>query len=164
MSSHNHCGECSACCDRLRVSEITWMGDDGKPRDTLCDKYCDGCTIYEERPQMCAKFECLWLKINNTEGRDLPISLRPDSCDVMVTAMFEDGVGHIIMDELRENSFDVMNMTLAQESLVTEIIALMANQTMPTALYVRSYDWDVKRINLTHEQNNNNDSVQQDQE
>ena len=70
----------------------------------------------------------------------------------MVTARFEEGVGHLLLDEVKENSFDVTNMTPDQERLVTEVTKLMANQTIPTALFVRSYDWDVKRINIQMEQ------------
>ena len=163
-SSHNHCGECNVCCDRPSIPEAVWMGDEGKPRGMLCDKWCNGCTIYEERPKMCAAFECLWLKINNSQGRDLPVELRPDNCDVMISSQFIEGVGHIIMDEVKDNSFDVMNMTPEQESLVQEIIALMANQTIPTALFKRSYDWTMARVNLSHEKKNNNDSLLQDEE
>lgn len=151
MSFHNHCGDCNACCKRFSIPEIKWMGGDAKPKDILCDKYCNGCTIYEERPKPCVDYECLWLKINSVNN-SLPVSLRPDNCDVMVTARFEEGVGHLLLDEVKENSFDVTNMTPAQKSLVTEVTKLMANQTIPTALFVRSYDWDVKRINIQMEQ------------
>ena len=127
------------------------MGGDAKPKDTLCDKYCNGCTIYEDRPKPCVDYECLWLKINSVNN-SLPVSLRPDNCDVMVTARFEEGVGHLLLDEVKENSFDVTNMTPDQERLVTEVTKLMANQTIPTALFVRNYNWKVNRINIQMEQ------------
>ena len=151
MSSYNDCGDCNACCKRFKIPEIKWMGDGGKPSNTLCNKYCNGCTIYEERPKVCADYQCLWLKINSVNN-SLPVSMRPDNCDVMVTAKFEDGVGQLLMDEVKEDSFDVTNMTPDQENLIKEVTALMANQTIPTALFVRSYDWKVNRINIQMEQ------------
>ena len=147
MSSHNSCGECTACCHRWAIPEVTWMDEDVKPKDTLCDKYCNGCTIYEERPKVCADFECVWLKINSVNN-SLPVSLRPDNCDVMVTARFDEGVGHLLLDELAAGTFDIANMTPAQTRLVMEIIKLIENQSIPTELFLRTYEWDVKKVNI----------------
>lgn len=123
------------------------MGSEGKPQNTLCDKYCSGCTIYETRPKVCATFECFWLKINR-----LPEELRPDKCNVVVSGDVKDGVGYIWLDELKENSFDITNMTPDQEHLLKEVAILMANQTIPTKLFLRSYNWKETQINIQLEQ------------
>lgn len=51
------CGECVACCRDLSVTELE------KPAYVPCDKLCDkGCSIYEERPDVCRNFHCAWIQ------------------------------------------------------------------------------------------------------
>ena len=108
------------------------------------------------------KFDCLWLKVNSING-SLPVELRPDKCHVMVHSKTEDGVGYILLEEVKENSFDIMNMTPEQERLVAEVLRLMANQTIPTELHVRTFDWKILKVNIGQKENNNAD-LQQDEE
>lgn len=51
------CGNCVACCRLPAIKELA------KPFDTLC-KFSDGkcCTIYAERPDVCRRFNCMWLQ------------------------------------------------------------------------------------------------------
>lgn len=49
------CGECRACCEIPIIEALD------KPANTLCEHWCGNCTIYEERPKVCAGFNCLWL-------------------------------------------------------------------------------------------------------
>jgi hypothetical protein len=52
------CGSCSRCCTLLEVTDV------GKSTNEWC-KHCDvdkGCTIYDDRPQMCRSFNCAWLQ------------------------------------------------------------------------------------------------------
>lgn len=53
------CGTCSACCEWPEIKAIH------KPAKTVC-KYLHkqgfNCTIYEERPKMCAEYKCSWLR------------------------------------------------------------------------------------------------------
>ena len=66
------CDGCTVCCEILEIKAID------KPAHEPC-QYCDkGCTIYRERPEVCARFECAWLAGN---WRD---ELRPDRCGVMI--------------------------------------------------------------------------------
>lgn len=51
------CGACSLCCKVLGIAALE------KPRGKWCS-HCRpgrGCTIYEERPEECRTFRCLWL-------------------------------------------------------------------------------------------------------
>jgi hypothetical protein len=51
------CGSCSSCCTILEVAAV------GKPVNQWC-QHCDagkGCTIYDDRPEMCRSFNCAWL-------------------------------------------------------------------------------------------------------
>lgn len=150
-SSDNSCGECTACCHRLPIPEVTWMGPTGKPLNTMCDKNCNGCTIYDSRPKVCADFKCLWLIINSVNN-SLPVDLRPDQCGVMVSGDSQDGKASIFLDELAEDTFDIAHMTPAQARLMVEIITLIQNQTMPTELFLHKYNWETLRINIQMEQ------------
>jgi len=51
------CGGCTLCCKLIECSALE------KPRNEVC-KFCkwnEGCTIYDEAPQMCHDFNCAWL-------------------------------------------------------------------------------------------------------
>jgi Fe-S-cluster containining protein len=52
------CGSCNCCCDILEVTAVT------KPVNELCRHWetGKGCTIYNDRPQMCRSFTCAWLQ------------------------------------------------------------------------------------------------------
>lgn len=63
------CGECNLCCQILEIDELA------KPAGLLC-KDCllgNGCAIYDDRPQVCRDFECLW-----KGDRAMAAPLRPD--------------------------------------------------------------------------------------
>jgi len=68
----NKCGECSHCCDIPIIKELK------KKAFNLCNHYCNGCTIYEKRPDECRNFECAFLQMEKVN-----IALRPDKCGVM---------------------------------------------------------------------------------
>jgi Fe-S-cluster containining protein len=49
------CGECQACCEVIGVHELK------KENWTKCQHQCSsGCGIYEERPESCKTYYCLW--------------------------------------------------------------------------------------------------------
>jgi hypothetical protein len=75
--SGNICLSCGLCCDgtligfvqleKNEVSSVTrFMEVDVVNGNGIflqpCDKYCDGCTIYSNRPNQCASFNCDLLK------------------------------------------------------------------------------------------------------
>lgn len=67
------CGTCTLCC---RVLEIRALD---KPAGILCRHNTGtGCGIYPERPEACARWHCLWRRIDA-----LPDALRPDRSGVM---------------------------------------------------------------------------------
>lgn len=50
------CGECTACCSRLKIVELN------KDVNVDCQHLCGkSCGIYNQRPQVCQDFECIWL-------------------------------------------------------------------------------------------------------
>ncbi|MCJ2069763.1 hypothetical protein MKK75_13345 [Methylobacterium sp. J-030] len=71
--SDRSCGPCTLCC---RVLEIQVLG---KPAGILCRHNTGtGCGIYRERPEICARWHCLWRRVGA-----LPDALRPDRSGVI---------------------------------------------------------------------------------
>lgn len=69
------CGTCRACCTALAVIELQ------KPDYTRCRHECaSGCAIYEQRPESCRHFFCLW----KIPGWLLQDEDRPDQLGVVV--------------------------------------------------------------------------------
>lgn len=69
----NLCGSCTLCCKLTAVPELD------KPANKWCE-HCDpkiGCQIYDERPESCKNFRCIWL------SGGLPEELRPDKSRVI---------------------------------------------------------------------------------
>lgn len=50
------CGECSVCCVQWKIPVLN------KPARMPCLHLDGDCTIYEDRPQVCATFRCGWLR------------------------------------------------------------------------------------------------------
>lgn len=63
-----------ACCTMLQIDAID------KPANVQC-RHCDnGCAIHAMKPQTCADYECAYY-----QGKDVPLSLRPDNCGIIFT-------------------------------------------------------------------------------
>ena len=75
----NKCGECTACCVSLRVDAT-----ESKEWEK-CRHLCNGCSIYNDRPETCKKFKCLWLSTQESDN-PFPEEARPDKCGVMLWA------------------------------------------------------------------------------
>ena len=69
------CGDCTLCCKVMAVNSMS------KPRGAWC-RNCTkrSCAIYDERPDDCRQFNCVWLKVET-----LPNELRPDKCGFVLT-------------------------------------------------------------------------------
>lgn len=69
------CGECFACCKILNI----YSGTLKKPADVLCPNYekGTGCTIYEQRPNECKQWFCVW-RFDDT----LPDDYSPDKINI----------------------------------------------------------------------------------
>jgi len=72
------CGDCTACCTIMPVSEIK------KPAHEACQHLAPsgGCAIYKKRPGSCFAWSCLWVL-----DRSIPEELRPDRCHVIFDMM-----------------------------------------------------------------------------
>ena len=91
LEATRQCGACTACCflPRIQKNEDGLpLLPEGKIGYTACEHLgCTGCSRYEERPNVCRDFFCLWRSghILGDERR------RPDQLGVMFTAVEYDG-------------------------------------------------------------------------
>lgn len=80
------CGTCTMCCRNLGIGD-TFRGEPfHKPAGKWCE-HCaigHGCKVYEERPDTCREFQCVYLA-GKMLGEPLDIGLRPDHCGVVVS-------------------------------------------------------------------------------
>lgn len=87
--TENKCGSCTACC---RVYAIPALD---KPAGAWC-KHCDigkGCRTYDNRPELCVDFKCLWLQSQEREAAErMPLDARPDRCKVVFSPTTKDGL------------------------------------------------------------------------
>lgn len=70
------CGDCSECCTVLAVATL------GKPTHQRCAHVRVGtraCSIYEQRPDECGRYECAWLRGMGSNSQ------RPDKVGLVVT-------------------------------------------------------------------------------
>lgn len=75
LAPGRECGDCVACCKfpAIDVPELR------KPADVLCPHNTGrGCSIYEQRPQPCRTWHCLWRRI-----AAMPDEARPDRVGVV---------------------------------------------------------------------------------
>lgn len=73
------CGGCNACCTLMKVEM-----EPPKPARERC-VHCvkGGCAIYEERPEPCRVWSCVWL-LSQDKPQRLASALRPDRSGVVL--------------------------------------------------------------------------------
>jgi len=92
----NICLSCGLCCDGTLIGFVHLDGDeipavkevmDIEEADGQgfflhpCKKYCDGCTIYDQRPKQCGKFKCGLL--NSVEQKELDFDSAVETISVV---------------------------------------------------------------------------------
>jgi len=91
IAQQRTCGTCTACCVTHSVYEFR------KRTSVSCKHICaSGCRIYEDRPQSCREFVCLWLK-GSIQGDE---ALRPDKLglvfEILPTKMASGLIAHLL--------------------------------------------------------------------
>jgi hypothetical protein len=90
VDQKRECGECNLCCKTIATRQIDQNGVEFiKPEWEWCpnaSRTGGGCEIYADRPQSCAKWECMWLMGFGTE------EMRPDKLEAIPVARDVDGV------------------------------------------------------------------------
>lgn len=83
-AASRECGECTACCVLPRIGSDEPSFPEGKLGYTPCKHLCTnggGCSIYEQRPQLCQDYSCLW-RVGIVDGDE---RRRPDNLGLMFT-------------------------------------------------------------------------------
>lgn len=73
------CGTCTLCCLLPQVPGV------GKEVNKYCPFCTHHCTIYENRPSECDRFDCTWL-VDET----VPDELKPEKCNVIFEVITEE--------------------------------------------------------------------------
>lgn len=75
------CGDCIACCEGHLIGKAHGNSfGNGKKCIFLVQKKC---TIYEDRPEVCRKYQCAWTQ------HLLPEWMKPNQCGLMVSVQDE---------------------------------------------------------------------------
>ena len=104
---NRRCGDCTACCTALSVKDM------GLAEGQKCqhEKRHGGCAIYNDRPDGCRSFECLWLQ-GGLSAKDRPdkigaiFSANADGDKLQVFELRADaakrGRAHMWIEKIRE--------------------------------------------------------------
>lgn len=117
------CGTCTECCKGyLTGNAHGYYFSKDNPCHFLDDQRCGGgCTIYENRPEICSGFQCVWLR----EKIMFPHWLRPDKSKVIITYREadykEDKIAWWSAVECGEKMDSVVLSWLVQNSIVKKI-------------------------------------------
>lgn len=107
------CGECDLCCTVLRVDEL------GKLGGRCCEHQRGGgkgCGIYENRPNICRSYRCLWLK-GGLEASD-----RPDQIGAVIDLCVGEGPAYLGIRQLHEGRFEASSRLQEIAELFRETI------------------------------------------
>ncbi len=99
----SECGTCTLCCKLMYIPELD------KPAGEWC-KHVDpqkGCKIYEDRPNVCRGFECVWLQAQKRERDNMmkTADLRPNKCKAVIVSSDENDSLTIKMDPVHPNAY-----------------------------------------------------------
>ena len=80
----SHCQDCTGCCTVFEVKPLNKAF--GEPCKHLGKTlFGNGCTIYEERPDACKRYVCLWLDSQRrADKQSMPERFRPDVTKVVL--------------------------------------------------------------------------------
>lgn len=97
------CGSCTLCCKIMGVPELNKLPGEWCPHADPKK----GCMIYEDRPQVCVEFECVWLQAQARESDNLmkAADLRPDRCKGVIVTTEKSGGIMVKMDPHRPNGY-----------------------------------------------------------
>lgn len=118
------CGECTACCMALEVSELK------KPNGVMCQHAGNGCSIYPERPKSCKAYLCGW-KI----GMGLP-EQRPDKLGLVLSPVPGTSPAHpgFIAHELEEDSWYRPDVQKLMGELAHHFIIFLVRRGLPSKI------------------------------
>ena len=117
------CGSCTMCCKLMAVTELA------KPKNVLC-QHCDigkGCKIYDDRPDNCRSFRCLWLQSQVMGLNALPLQMRPDKCKVVLHTTPDERAIIAKVDPKHPDAWRWRNIGLMLGELSQKVMVLVDN-------------------------------------
>ncbi len=126
----NDCGTCTYCCHVMKVKELN------KPANTSCTHCVEdsGCAIYNDRPNSCREYECLWLRSQQFD-KPLAPGLRPDRSKVVIGTLNQGSEIVLYTEPAHRNAW--------QQPAFSEALGLFVTRGVP--VYV-SIDDQLNRI------------------
>ena len=105
------CGSCTACCTHLPIPANV-VSAPPKAAGESCPHLCKaGCVIYQDRPAICARFQCAWLA-----NLDWPEEWRPEQSGLLcLRELMDDGSPAALVSEIRPGA---LLEPIAQEILL----------------------------------------------
>lgn len=91
------CGDCSLCCTVLRVDELQKLGGISCVHQ---NESGPGCSVHEQRPQICRAYRCLWLK------GGLPEENRPDRLGAVLDIFHDGAQARLEIRQSRSGTFE----------------------------------------------------------
>lgn len=97
----HECDGCIGCCDGTLTHE--YVTQSGKQLRANNEQICDncgpsgvGCLDYEDRPDGCDEFQCVW-----TQDQGLPLWLNPKHCGFMILGYPKTGENYLTIKEVK---------------------------------------------------------------
>ena len=103
MNYKRECGGCTGCCEGwLSVQVYEQYAQPGRPCHFKCES---GCSIYEDRPDVCKIYKCEWLT-----NLDIPEWIKPNISGVIITKRkWSDGDYLEVLETNRKIDAEVLN-------------------------------------------------------
>lgn len=121
------CGECSLCC------KLPAVGSLGKPLWEWC-KHCStrmACDIYEDRPNDCRKYDCLWLA-----NPAFPEELWPKRSKVVFEPLKLSRTVLVLVDPDCPAAWQKKQVLLAIDKLLTEGVSVVITQKRQATIFI----------------------------
>lgn len=113
VSEKRSCGDCTLCCEGWLINSShgyeMWPG-----RKCQFVSLGKGCTIYDQRPDTCVKYECQWLS-----DERIPEWMKPNKCGAILKEREMNGVKYLEIIEAGQK-LDSEVLSWAFNSLVTK--------------------------------------------
>jgi len=139
MEYGKSCGDCYVCCEspKIKLSDGFYTN---KPEGVIC-KYVedDKCSIYENRFDVCKKYECFWLQAAQELKAGLPIAWRPRNLGVCVTPQRAEGKNVLFVKEIYKGAADIAN----PKSEVNRFLQFIYNWTK-----TRQRKWEIYLVSF----------------
>jgi len=141
----NLCGKCNVCCTQYRVdkSEVFWKEEDRADGQT-CEMLTEGqCSVYNERPNACVKFECLWLQLSRLL-ENFSEEFRPDNLKLVVATSLDEETNKFCFGirELEKDRLNFDNMDIISDKFLQIVFNVADQQKVEGQITIKRFGED----------------------